>query len=372
MLERNFPQNSPLTIADLVRNLRPSLVQIVHPSGAGSGFIISRDGLVVTNAHVVENQLAVTVRMDNRREYNARILGTDEIADIALARIQDGRNFKPMFLGDSDAVAVGEEVVALGFPLEDYVGRELTVTRGIVSSKRRREDIAVLQTDAAMNPGNSGGPLLTLDGRVVGVNTWRLDLSSIGVPTDNMGFSISVNELKTRIESLTSGKSVARSHAPTVDEWATYRSELFGYEIDIAPGWDVLVEDDELGVVVTPIYGERLVDHTALFVHPYFLDDRRPISEFVMDMYPDPVVDGVEVLNERRVYGERFWVYWTHFVGWNSNADCVMESMRVIAVSSQYPQVPLGFVAEGMSNSSGGFWDLFEKDIFAMLSGFRP
>ena len=136
--------------------------------GIGSGFILSADGYVMTNAHVVDGADEVIVTLTDKRELKARIVGTDRRTDIALVKIE-ATGLPVVRIGDSDRLKVGEWVVAIGSPF----GLENTVTAGIVSAKGRDtgDYLPFIQTDAAINPGNSGGPLLNLRGEVVGVNS---------------------------------------------------------------------------------------------------------------------------------------------------------------------------------------------------------
>jgi len=144
---------------------------------AGSGFIVSKDGYILTNDHVVDGSDQVTVRLLDRREFKAKVVGTDPGTDLAVLKI-DADNLTPAPLGDSDAARVGEWVLAVGNPLGDNL--TFTVTSGIISAKGRtlalpntsdRSIQDFIQTDAAINPGNSGGPLVAVNGAVIGVNS---------------------------------------------------------------------------------------------------------------------------------------------------------------------------------------------------------
>ena len=144
---------------------------------AGSGFIVSKDGYILTNDHVVDGSDQVTVRLLDRREFKAKVVGTDPGTDLAVLKI-DAENLTPAPLGDSDAARVGEWVLAVGNPLGDNL--TFTVTSGIISAKGRtlalpntsdRSIQDFIQTDAAINPGNSGGPLVAVNGAVIGVNS---------------------------------------------------------------------------------------------------------------------------------------------------------------------------------------------------------
>lgn len=144
---------------------RPQLLR-----GLGSGFIVSPDGLILTNAHVVDGAQEVVVKLTDRREFKAKVLGTDKQTDVAVIKI-DAKDLPTVQLGDSSQVRVGEPVVAIGSPY----GFENTVTAGIVSAKSRSlpDDTYVpfIQTDVAVNPGNSGGPLFNQRGEVIGINS---------------------------------------------------------------------------------------------------------------------------------------------------------------------------------------------------------
>jgi serine protease Do len=138
------------------------------PRGVGSGFIFSADGLIMTNAHVVEGADEVLVTLTDKREFKAKIMGFDKRSDVALVKI-DASGLPAVKLGDVGRLKVGEWVMAIGSPF----GLENTVTAGIVSAKQRDtgDYLALIQTDVAINPGNSGGPLINMRGEVVGINS---------------------------------------------------------------------------------------------------------------------------------------------------------------------------------------------------------
>ena len=138
------------------------------PRGVGSGFIISADGFILTNAHVVEGADEVYVTLTDKREYKAKIIGSDKRTDVALVKIE-GNNLPRLSFGDSNKVRVGEWVIAIGSPF----GLDNTVTAGIISAKARDtgDYLPLIQTDVAVNPGNSGGPLINMRGEVIGINS---------------------------------------------------------------------------------------------------------------------------------------------------------------------------------------------------------
>jgi serine protease Do len=174
--------------------------------GAGSGFIINKDGLIVTNNHVVEGVTEVTVTLASKEEYAATVIGRDPKTDLALLKITPKGSLPVVPLGDSDALRVGETVVAIGNPF----GLNNTVTAGIVSAKGRvigagpYDDF--IQTDASINPGNSGGPLFNLRGEVVGINT------AIVSDGQGIGFAVPVNMLKSLLPQLESKGEVTRGY----------------------------------------------------------------------------------------------------------------------------------------------------------------
>ncbi|WP_170381384.1 Do family serine endopeptidase [Ruegeria atlantica] len=158
--------------------------------GLGSGFVLDEAGYIITNHHVVDNAKTVTVRMSDDRTFEAEVVGTDPLTDIAVLKIDAGEVLQAVQLGDSDVIRVGEDVVAIGNPF----GLHSTVTTGIVSAKGRNISdgpyAEFIQTDAAINKGNSGGPLFNMDGEVIGVN------SAIYSPTGGsvgLGFAVTSN-----------------------------------------------------------------------------------------------------------------------------------------------------------------------------------
>lgn len=174
--------------------------------GAGSGFIIESDGFVITNHHVVEGADQIIVRMADRREFEAELVGSDPLSDVALLKI-DASNLPTLELGDSEKLRPGEWVVAIGSPFNF----DQSVTAGIVSAKGRstnqQQYVPFIQTDVAINRGNSGGPLLNMDGEVVGINSWIL---SSGGGYMGLSFSIPIETANAAVRQLRETGKVSR------------------------------------------------------------------------------------------------------------------------------------------------------------------
>jgi serine protease Do len=238
--EQPYPPGAPPSFADLAAKVKDSVVnisttQIVEKSpmmdffgrdspfgkffgdqfsgkmprgpmtthALGSGFVISSDGLILTNNHVVEKATEIKVKFQNGNEYDAKIVGRDPKTDLALIQTKPGKDFpKPAVLGDSDGIRVGDWIMAVGNPF----GLGETVTTGIISGTGRIIGAGpydnFLQTDAAINPGNSGGPLFDMNAAVVGINT------AIVAQGQGIGFAIQINLAKTLLPQLKAGKVI--------------------------------------------------------------------------------------------------------------------------------------------------------------------
>jgi serine protease Do len=184
-------------VRDLIAQLGEAVVQVSTPGGLGSGFIINPDGFLITNFHVIEGETQISVEVYRQNDgqlerttyQDVAIIAINKFADIALLKIEDkgAPRFSRVLLGDSEQLAVGESVFAIGSPL----GLERTVTQGIVSTKTRELDGDLyLQTTAQINPGNSGGPLFNLRGEVVGITNMKI------VSGEGLGFAIPISAVK--------------------------------------------------------------------------------------------------------------------------------------------------------------------------------
>ena len=206
------------SLAEIIERIQRGVVQVTAGSGSGSGFVIDESGVVVTNEHVVRGQREVGIWLTNGRRYDGEVVARESTTDLALVRIDSNDRFHSIAVGNPAGVRVGDEVIALGFPLAGKIGNSLTVTRGIISSTRTANGVHLLQTDAAINPGNSGGPLINRDGHVIGVNAFRIEETATGRPVNSIGFAVSVIEIQRMVPSLNTqpaGTPSSSMRAPT-------------------------------------------------------------------------------------------------------------------------------------------------------------
>jgi S1-C subfamily serine protease len=233
----------------------------------GSGFLINREGYILTNAHVVRNATDIrVVRSGIREEFPARIIGMDRLTDTALLRIDPQPGMTVLPLGDSDQLEVGEMVVAVGNPL----GLQHTVTSGLVSAKERivpsAENTLVdfLQTDSAINPGSSGGPLLNLRGEVVGVNT------AIVSNAQSIGFAIPINSVKQVMALLIVGKTERGWFGASARPFEPGEARAVGYPNPSAVVIEEVAADSPAAAagirpadVIVSVDGQRVEDFVA-------------------------------------------------------------------------------------------------------------
>ena len=260
------------SLHDLVVDVRPSIVAVhttvtqtdvfgnqLEGAAAGTGFVLSADGLIVTNSHVIDGAERIWVTLDDQSTEEAELVAADPRSDLAVLRIER-RDLTPLAQGDSDAIRVGDPVVAIGNALD--LGAEPTVTSGIVSAVDRTLSepnggvlVNLIQTDAAINPGNSGGPLLDLSGRVVGINT------VVAGQAQNIGFAIAIKPAQLLIDQLREGQVPRHAllgvstRQPTDDTGAP----VDGAEVaDVEPGSAADEAGVRAGDVITEFDGEAI------------------------------------------------------------------------------------------------------------------
>ena len=278
------------SVHDLVTAVRPAIVAIhttltgtnvfgqeVEGESAGSGFVLTNDGYIVTNNHVVDGADQVSVTLDDGSTEEATVVGADPRSDLAVLHI-DRTDLTPLTLGDSDKVQVGDAVVAIGNALD--LGAEPTVTGGLISAKGRtitEPNGAVLvdlfQTDAAISPGNSGGPLLDMTGHVVGINT------AVAGEGQNIGFAIAINRAIELIDQLRNGQTpqhallgVTTQPNPTGDDGAVV--------VDVQAGSAAAAAGIREGDIITHLDGDVVDGPEALAA---LIAGHRPGDEITVD-----------------------------------------------------------------------------------------
>lgn len=203
-------------------------------AGVGSGVIFTEDGYIVTNNHVVANAKEIIVSLADGKSYKGKLVGADEITDIAVVKI-DAKNLPAAAFGNSDDIVVGEPAIAIGNPMGlEFQG---SVTTGVISAVNRTLDIAgerrlkLLQTDAAISPGNSGGALVNADGMVIGINSAKVAASGV----EGMGFAIPINTVRDVVDQLMKSGHMARPYLG-VGVWDKQAAAREGYTLTVEHG----------------------------------------------------------------------------------------------------------------------------------------
>jgi putative serine protease PepD len=240
----------------------PVRVRGLTSAGSGTGFIVDKGGVIVTNAHVVKDAQEVQVRLADKASYvDAEVVGTDVSSDLAVLRVgsSDAARLRPLPLADSDKVRVGDQTLAIGYPLG--LNRSASASAGIVSGLGRSIDAAnnfsidkVIQTDAAINPGNSGGPLLDSAGRVIGVNTAILTAGSGG--SVGIGFAVPSNTIRDVIPRLERGRKVQRAYLGV--QTRENQTGAGAYVAGVTPGAPAAAAGLQTGDVVMRVGGRAV------------------------------------------------------------------------------------------------------------------
>ncbi|MEO6729143.1 MAG: trypsin-like peptidase domain-containing protein [Candidatus Dojkabacteria bacterium] len=262
--------------------------------GAGTGFIISADGMIITNRHVVDDEAAsYTVLFNDGSKKDAKVLARDTLLDIAFIKVE-GTDYKPLSLGSSEGLKVGQSVIAIGNALGEFSN---TVSTGVVSGLNRSihatdqqggsaETLSnVIQTDASINFGNSGGPLLDIKGNVIGVNVARSDSG------DNIGFAIPIDIVRTLIDMLNSTGKIERPvlgvrYIPITEEFKTKNNLKYDYgayisgdtassTVGVIPGSPAATAGLKDGDIILQVDGKKVDDTNPLpnIIQNYKIDD---------------------------------------------------------------------------------------------------
>jgi serine protease Do len=219
----NLPEGDPFF--EFFKRFAPQMPREQESQSLGSGFILSADGYIMTNAHVVDHADKITVRLTDKREFSAKVIGADKRTDVALLKIE-AANLPKVTIGNPDKLKVGEWVIAIGSPF----GFDSSVTAGIVSAKGRSlpQDnfVPFIQTDVAINPGNSGGPLFNMNGEVVGINSQIYTRSGGSM---GLSFAIPIDVATQVVDQLRTSGTVTRGRiGVTIQELTRELAESFG------------------------------------------------------------------------------------------------------------------------------------------------
>ncbi|EEB83385.1 Do family serine endopeptidase [Roseobacter sp. GAI101] len=281
-----MPQGMPEELRRRFEQMMPNGDAPAQPvQGLGSGFIVSKDGQIVTNNHVVEGADKVTVKLSDGRSFDATVVGSDSMTDIALLKIEADVDLPAVTFGSSDAMRVGDEVVAMGNPF----GLGGTVTTGIVSAKSRNIHAGpyddFIQTDAAINRGNSGGPLFNNAGEVIGVNTAIL---SPGGGSVGIGFSVPSDLVQTIVADLADDGTITRGWLGVqIRPMTAEIAQLLGYD---APKGAVIeaVGDDSPAKKAGLVKGDIILSFNGTAI-----DELRDLTRAVAETDPDETADVV-------------------------------------------------------------------------------
>lgn len=240
-------------------------------AASGSGFILTADGYVLTNYHVIESSSSISVTLYDGKSYDAALIGYDESSDIAVLKI-DAEGLTPVVLGDSDNLNVGDSVVAIGNPLGELT---FSLTSGAVSALNREITLSnsvtmnLIQTDCAINSGNSGGALFNLYGEVIGITNAKYSGSGTGASIDNIGFAIPINHVRGIVESIIENGYVAK---PYIGVSVTDVSEeTMGYGLPAGAAVKAVSEDSpaekaglQVNDIITAVNGKEISGRTGL------------------------------------------------------------------------------------------------------------
>jgi len=329
----------------------------------GSGFVITPDGQIVTNNHVIDGADKITVRFqDDPTEYPAQVVGRDTETDLAVIKIDAPHPLPVLSFGDSDAIQVGEWVLAIGNPY----GLDNTVTAGIISAKHRIIGAGpfdnFLQTDASINPGNSGGPLLNMNGEVIGINT------AINAAAENIGFAIPSTEAKKIVAQLSEGQAIKRGWLGVTIQ-AVSENDAKALGLDKPEG--ALIASvgkghpaDKAGVrqsdVILEVNGQRVRNNNDLLRK---IADLRPGDKAHLSLWRDG-----KVINRTVTLGERDE---KNMAEMNPNQPAPQEAAAVLGMSLR-PMTEQDSRALGLKKPVGLVVVQVEPNSVAGEGGVRP
>ena len=280
----NIPENDPFY--EFFRRFAPQMPREQESQSLGSGFIISADGYIMTNAHVVDSADKITVRLTDKREFSAKVIGADKRTDVALLKIE-ATGLPKVTVGDPDKLRVGEWVIAIGSPF----GFDSSVTAGIVSAKGRslpqENFVPFIQTDVAINPGNSGGPLFNMNGEVVGINSQIYTRSGGSM---GLSFAIPIDVATQVTDQLRASGKVTRGRIGVmIQELTSELAESFGLSKPVGALISHVEKDgpaDKAGIEASDVilkFDGKLVDSSGDL--PRIVAATKPGSRVVIELW---------------------------------------------------------------------------------------
>ncbi|MDA8235905.1 S1C family serine protease [Desulfotomaculum nigrificans] len=301
VVKMNGYNNNPLNDDPFFRGYFGIIPQPQYQSGLGSGFVISKDGYILTNQHVIEGAAEITVLVKgHKKPYPVQLIGAEPSLDLAVLKIE-GKDLSTLTLGDSNQIRVGNWVIAIGSPF----GLEDTVTTGVISAKERPLEIDgrsfehLLQTDASINPGNSGGPLLNLKGEVIGINT------AINAQAQGIGFAIPTTTVKEVLDELIKQGSVKRPWlgvqispvTPDILQYLGYEGSTGAVIYRVVPGGPADKAGIYEGDIVLSIDGSKIESDKDL---GKTLQKKKVGSQVQMEIFRRGSTVKINVLTEER------------------------------------------------------------------------
>ena len=289
MIVRPAPAPAPATditssddidrVAVVAEAVAPTVVQLVTSDGLGSGIIYDSSGLILTAAHVIAGADTVEVRLADGRLFTGRVVGTHQLTDVGVVKIDGATDLPVATLGYGTQIRVGELAVALGSPF----GFDQTVTAGIVSAVNRTVNrVPMVQTDAAINPGNSGGPLVDGSGRVIGINDIIFSRSG---GSEGVGFAIAIDVAIVVADQIAAGAEVQLSRLG-VDTFASMTGEGGAIVREVFDGFPAERAGIVVGDRIVAVDGESVLDPSKLFAE---IVTHRPGSTVTVDFVRDGV-----------------------------------------------------------------------------------
>jgi hypothetical protein len=328
---------------------------VATENGMGSGIIIDKSGYIVTNNHVIEGNSKISVILNNGKEYTASILAKDEITDLAVLRIS-AENLPVALMGDSDKLKLTEDVLAIGYPL-DMEG-SATISRGIVSALLSEDGVKYIQTDAAINPGTSGGALINLYGEVTGINVFGHKITGVA-PIEGINYALAINSAKASILKLMAGESIL---IPRL----TYTDNEFGYTIQYPKTWTLSKYANGVWLFINP-------DSAAVYIVPSAVAKGDSLSLWVDNEISDLSrnSDVYEVLSRVTFLWQGIYPTYQWEALYRKTADDPLVKFKRVSIINNSELVSNGYLYDLIGTAYSSEYETYSLTIDSILSSFR-